>query len=108
MNDPDDISKLVSDERPPDDILTGSPLLENWLIKPWGGGYVLSGNAQGHPQFSDGRPIITSELQSIGRDRSWARTHNRHYRLGTPAGGKAPTEISLPRSQTSPAEPPDL
>jgi hypothetical protein len=50
----------------------------------------LSGYVFGHPSLSDGREIMTSQLIYMDTEIGIARTINRWYRLGHPAGvGKA-------------------
>jgi hypothetical protein len=43
---------------------------------------VLVGIVTGHPQVGDSRTIRTSQLVWLDRNRQWARTWNRVYRLG--------------------------
>ncbi len=50
----------------------------------------LSGYVFGHPSLGDGREIMTSQLMYMDTEVGIARTVNRWYRLGHPAGaGKA-------------------
>jgi hypothetical protein len=49
---------------------------------------VLVGNVAGHPHLTDGRSIRTSQLIWLDRDRKWARTWNRVYRLGERANNE--------------------
>lgn len=50
----------------------------------------LSGYVFGHPSLGDGREIMTSQLIYMDTEAGIARTVNRWYRLGHPAGtGKA-------------------
>jgi hypothetical protein len=46
----------------------------------------LSGYVFGHPSLSDGREIMTSQLIYMDTEIGIARTINRWYRLGHPAG----------------------
>lgn len=46
----------------------------------------LSGYVLGHPALSDGREVITSQLIYMDTEAGIARTVNRWYRLGHPAG----------------------
>jgi hypothetical protein len=75
--------------------LAQAPLLENWRvtivhIKRGGDPLrmlpVLVGSVAGHPQLGDSRTIRTSQLIWLDRNRQWARTWNRVYRLGERAG----------------------
>lgn len=43
---------------------------------------VLNGRVSGHPHLADGETIHTSEVIWFDRDRQWARSWNRLYRLG--------------------------
>jgi hypothetical protein len=43
---------------------------------------VLAGSVTGHPQHPDGTRIHTSQLIWLDRNRRWARSWNRVYRLG--------------------------
>ena len=46
----------------------------------------LAGLSTGHPELvGENRLISTSELWLLSKDRSWARTLSRWYRLGRPA-----------------------
>jgi hypothetical protein len=71
--------------------LEGAPLLENWRTAmmqfkrrgdPLRMILVLVGSVAGHPQHADSRTIRTSQLIWLDRNRKWARTWNRVYRLG--------------------------
>lgn len=46
----------------------------------------LSGYVFGHPSLGDGREIMTSQLIYMDTEAGIARTVNRWYRLGHPAG----------------------
>lgn len=46
----------------------------------------LSGYVFGHPSQGDGREIMTSQLMYMDTEAGIARTVNRWYRLGHPAG----------------------
>lgn len=74
--------------------LACAPLLENWRtavmqfrreqdLLP--SVLVLVGRVTKHPQHSDARTIHTSQLIWLDRNRKWARTWNRLYRLGDPS-----------------------
>jgi hypothetical protein len=71
--------------------LAQAPLLENWRVAvvhikrdadPLCMLPVLVGRVAGHPQVGDSRTIRTSQLVWLDRNRQWARTWNRVYRLG--------------------------
>jgi hypothetical protein len=71
--------------------LARAPLLENWRATvmrfdrkrdPLPVVLVLVGCVTGHPGFGDARTIHTSQLIWLDRNRKWARTWNRVYRLG--------------------------
>jgi hypothetical protein len=72
-----------------------APVLENWRVVilqverqaepsmlP-----ALAGSVTGHPGLGDSKLIRTSQLVWLDRDRRWARTRNRVYRLGELGGG---------------------
>lgn len=61
-----------------------APLLDRWVFgeRP---AACLMGESTGHPVFEGtGRPITTSDLILLSKDRAWARTLSRWYRLGDP------------------------
>ena len=69
--------------------LERAPALENWRTIIWRTGIeeapnvmVLTGTVAGHPQHPAGTRIHTSQLIWLDRNRRWARTWNRVYRLG--------------------------
>jgi hypothetical protein len=70
--------------------LDRAPVLENWRsFFVYARGFdpkdillVLVGSVAGHPQHPDGTRIHTSQLIWLDRNRQWARTWNRVYRLG--------------------------
>jgi len=75
--------------------LERAPLLQNWCTAvmhfthgedPLHMILVLVGSVVGHPQHADNRTIRTSQLIWLDRNREWARTWNRVYRLGERAG----------------------
>jgi hypothetical protein len=80
----------LSGEMPPPVEMAQAPLLENWRVLIVHGKSdakeimlpVLTGRVTGHPQVGDARPIRTSQLVWLDRDRDWARTWNRIYKLG--------------------------
>jgi len=80
--------------------LACAPLLESWravVIRPQRESVplqptmILAGCVTGHPFLSDAATICTSPLIWLDRNRKWARSHNRVYRLGDPLGGKSRT-----------------
>jgi hypothetical protein len=71
--------------------LACAPLLENWRATvmpfdrdrdPLPMALVIVGRVTGHPGHGDARLIRTSQLIWLDRNRKWARTWNRIYRLG--------------------------
>jgi hypothetical protein len=71
--------------------LARAPLLEGWRATvlqfrrergPLPTVLVIVGRVAGHPLHSDARTIRTSHLIWLDRNRKWARTWNRIYRLG--------------------------
>ena len=70
---------------PPERLAQGAPILDRWVMtqRPE---VCLAGLSTGHPKLMGGaRPIVTSDLWLMSRDRQWARTLSRWYRLGRPA-----------------------
>jgi hypothetical protein len=72
-------------------VLASAPLLENWhaiVVRfelervPLRLAMVLAGSVTGHPRLGNARMIRTSQLIWLDRNRKWARTWNRIYRLG--------------------------
>ncbi|WP_420505992.1 DUF6634 family protein [Nitratireductor aquimarinus] len=60
-----------------------APILEQWAptCRP---APCLTGLSTGHPRLvGKDRSIITSDLQLVSSDQTWARTTSRWYRLGT-------------------------
>lgn len=71
----------------PPHVMAGddAPVLDRWVLSmrtvP-----CLAGLSTGHPKLAgENRLIGTSELWMLSKDRSWARTLSRWYRLGRPA-----------------------
>ena len=61
------------------------PLLDRWALG-WRSAACLTGYSTGHPLLpGTERQILTSDLQLLSRDRQWARTTSRWYRLGEPS-----------------------
>ncbi|WP_390907092.1 DUF6634 family protein [Nitratireductor aquimarinus] len=62
----------------------GAPILEHWALtcRP---APCLTGLSTGHPRLVGAdRSILTSDLQLVSTDQTWARTTSRWYRLGAP------------------------
>ena len=62
-----------------------APILDRWILghRPVP---CLTGLSTGHPRLAGmNRAIATSDLWLMSKDRSWARTLSRWYRLGRPA-----------------------
>lgn len=62
-----------------------APILDRWIL-----GHrsvpCLVGLSTGHPRLAGvNRTIATSDLWLMSKDRTWARTLSRWYRLGRPA-----------------------
>ncbi|TPI59864.1 hypothetical protein FJ420_21295 [Mesorhizobium sp. B3-1-3] len=69
----------------PEDFAGQVPLLDYWMLaqRP---ATCLIGLSTGHPLLPGiERQISTSDLMLMSRDREWARTMSRWYRLGRPA-----------------------
>lgn len=81
----------LTGEEPPPQALVRAPLLENWraVVMQFGLAsaslrMVLMGSVTNHPLLDEGKTIHTSQLIWLDRNRTWARTWNRVYRLGEP------------------------
>jgi hypothetical protein len=62
-----------------------APILDRWVLA-MSGAPCLAGLSTGHPKLvGENRPISTSDLWLLSKDRTWARTLSRWYRLGRPA-----------------------
>lgn len=67
------------------ELAADAPLLDFWSLGTHAE-ICLVGRATGHPLLPGARrPISTSSLWMISKDRQFARTLSRWYRLGTPA-----------------------
>lgn len=79
--------------RPKPETYANAPRLEEWCVvearvPPAADDMQeLEGCVFGHPEFRDGQKIRTTPLLIKSDHRSWARTMNRYWRLGTPAKG---------------------
>jgi hypothetical protein len=85
-------ASYLSGETPAPAEMAQAPLLGNWRVvvghgaaNPWMRPFLV-GRVAGHPQRDDTERIRTSQLVWIDRNRKWARTWNRVYRLGERAG----------------------
>lgn len=62
-----------------------APILDRWILAKRAVP-CLAGLSTGHPELTgQNRLINTSDLWLLSKDRSWARTLSRWYRLGRPA-----------------------
>lgn len=91
----------LNGETPPPSELAQAPALEKWrvaIVHIEGDAdqlrmlAVLVGSVTGHPQHGDTRTIRTSQLVWLDRNRQWARTWNRVYRIGERAGDEIDSE----------------
>jgi hypothetical protein len=85
-----DFESYMKGEEPSSIELERAPVLENWravLVRvarkedPKAMLLILMGSVASHPQHPDGTRIHTSQLIWLDRNRKWARTWNRVYRL---------------------------
>ncbi|MGK7062864.1 DUF6634 family protein [Bradyrhizobium sp. 1050_B9_N1_2] len=88
-----DFECYLRGEEPSSQQLTHAPLLKNWRAVTMqfraasdSLRMVLRGSVVNHPLLDDDKSIHTSQLIWLDRDRKWARTWNRVYRLGEPVG----------------------
>lgn len=95
-----DFESYLKGEVPSPIELECAPVLENWRAvivhfargaDPLGMLLVLAGSVAGHPQHPDGTTIHTSQLIWFDRNRNWARSWNRVYRLGARGNDDADT-----------------
>lgn len=87
-----DVAAFGEGRFPSEEELARAPILENWahtgrIVR------ALVGNISGHPNVRADRRSRTSEL-FFTDGRSFARTHSRLYRLGTPARAQRDDERS--------------
>ncbi|MEH2488487.1 DUF6634 family protein [Bradyrhizobium sp. AZCC 2230] len=94
-----DFECYLRGEEPSSQQLIHAPLLKNWRAVTVQFGLVsdslrmvLSGSVVNHPLLDDDKSIHTSQLIWLDRDRKWARTWNRVYRLGEPVGNSTEDE----------------
>ena len=85
-----DIESYTCGEMPSPLDLLRAPVLENWTseVRRRGLEFVLvvKGEVKRHPDFKAGELITTSAVQWFDRKGRFARTLNRLYALGEPAG----------------------
>jgi len=96
-----DFESYLEGEEPSLLELNRAPVLENWravFVHVARGDdpkdmllLVLLGSVASHPHHSNGTRIHTSQLTWLDRNRKWARTWNRVYRLGTRGKDEADT-----------------
>jgi hypothetical protein len=96
-----DFESYMKGEEPSVLELERAPVLESWwtVIASFGSGeevsqrmlLVLVGSVAGHPKHPDGTSIHTSQLIWLDRNRRWARSWNRVYRLGARGNDDADT-----------------
>jgi hypothetical protein len=88
-----DFESYLKGEEPSPSELASAPLIENWQARVMrfvsergssGLALILVGGVTGHPRLGDTK-IRTSQLIWLDRNRNWARTINRVYRLGARA-----------------------
>lgn len=74
----DDLERMAMFQ--PSAELAGAPIVSHWS---WTSRKTsaLAGFVEGHP-ILDSKFIVTSEVFAIDRQRGWARTFSRFYRLG--------------------------
>ena len=87
-----DFQSYLKGKEPSPCELACAPLIENWKTRvvrqipdlgPPGLTLVLIGRVTGHPRIADAQMMHTSQLIWLDRNRNWARTLNRVYRLGS-------------------------
>ncbi|WP_128921417.1 DUF6634 family protein [Bradyrhizobium nanningense] len=88
-----DFESYLTGVQPSPEQLACAPLLENWqaVVRQFSEAshslcMVLSGSVVNHPLLGHDKSIHTSQLIWLDRNRKWARTWNRVYRLGEPVG----------------------
>ena len=80
----DDMEKIRSGALP--ERLAGeAPILDRWVLT-YRPEVCLAGLSTGHPKLTGAaRRVLTSDLWLMSKDRRWARTLSRWYRLDRPA-----------------------
>lgn len=89
-----DLECYTRGEQPSPLLLLGAPVIEDWSteVRPLGKEFkmVVTGRAEGHPEYADGDMISTAAVVWFDRKCRWCRTVNRVYRLGEHAGDPVP------------------
>ncbi len=80
----DDLERIAGGHHPGVDELKDAPLLMEWMAFAAPAPHLV-GIVLGHPEIPDGHVCRTSELFSLNREQSYARTRSRFYRLGDQA-----------------------
>ena len=85
----DDLRRIATGDLPTAADLADAPIIDHWslALRPEPS---LVGVVSGHPSIGQLRPGATSSLFAFAPDLGWARTWNRYYRLGRPAGDGRP------------------
>lgn len=80
-----DMEAIAQGHHPSRDVLNETPLLTGWKlsVRPEP---CLTGIIEGHPMIRDLRPVLTSGVWVLAPELGYARTLNRFYALGLPAG----------------------
>lgn len=90
-----EVKSYLAGYAPPPPELARAPRLQGWravIVRARSDDdrlrlcMVLTGRVSCHPRLADGSFIHTSEVIWLDRTRDWARSWNRLYRLGEPAG----------------------
>lgn len=91
-----DIEAYLCGEVPNGLDMKRAPKLDNWVTSVRRRGkefvLVLCGDVSRHPEIEDGQNIQTTAIAWFDRRARFARTVNRVYALGQPAGGDIPIE----------------
>ena len=76
-----DLRALAEGQLPSPERLAASPQLNPYSVTtvevP-----VLAGLVDRHPILGASKTIVTSPVWAVAKDRTWARTYSRYYRLG--------------------------
>lgn len=92
-----DMAAYMRGEQPPAEQLTAAPRFSGWvatITRGPSGEYemTLIGRATGHPYLLDGKDATTSPILWLDRKGRWARSQNRLWKLGEPAGEEVPID----------------
>lgn len=79
-----DLQRYLSDGGPRTVELEAAPRMEGWSPVPSAGGVIVAGTILRHPRLGSNRFGHTSQIVALARDRTWARSLNRLWSLGTP------------------------